>query len=124
MPFTLYFYGSFFQIMMIKEQGPKRITLRILWSVYYRVFSYFFVKKLCLYISKTKIYRKLAHKTVVKQHKEVRTERKWQLLLQHILKKPFGIQLLEQICSSRSDGVIVCAGLHLLPHKKDGVNMN
>lgn len=109
---------------MIKEPGPKRITLRILWSLNYTILSYFFVMKSSLHISDTRIYRKLAHESVVKQHKEVRTERKWQLLLQHILKRSFGIQLLEQIRSMRSDGVIVCAELHLLTHKEDGVNMN
>lgn len=61
---------------------------------------------------------------MVKQHKELRTERKWQLLLQHILNRTFGIQLLEQICSVRSGGVITCAELHLLTHNEDGVNMN
>lgn len=63
--------------------------------------SHFFVMKLCLLISKTKFFRKLAHKIVVRQHKEIRTQRKWQLILQHTLKMLSGIQLIEQICNIR-----------------------
>lgn len=59
--------------------------------------SHFFVMKLCLHISKTEICRKFAHKTVERQHKEIRTQRRWQLILQHTLKRLSGVQLIEQI---------------------------
>lgn len=83
--------------------------------------SHFSVMKLCLHISKTKICRKFAHKTVVRQHKEIRKQRRWQLILQCTLKRLSGIQLIEQICSIRW-----CHCLYRVAYtkRKDVVNLN
>lgn len=107
---------------MIKEQGPKRITLRIMWSVYYRILSYFFVMKLCLHISKTKIFRKLTHRTVVRQNKEVRQKENGSFYYSIFLK-----DLLVSNRWNRSAALDQMVSLFvqgLLTPKKDGVNMN